>query len=99
MIADSYFLRLRGLLFRAQLEPGEGLYLERCNCIHMFGMTYAIDAVFVDRALCVVGLVEAIKPGQVSAIFRNAAGCLELPVGTISASGTTLGDSLETREC
>lgn len=86
---------MRGLLWRPQLKEGEGLYLDRCNCIHMFGMTYAIDAVFMDRSGSVVGLVNAIKPGQVSAAFKGATSCLELPAGTISDTTTAIGDTIE----
>ncbi len=94
-IADNILTRMRGLLFRPQLASGEGLYLERCNCIHMFGMAYAIDAVFVSRDLLVVGLCDSIKPGQMSKAFGGARGCLELPAGTISNTATKLGDKIE----
>ena len=95
LIAASFFLRLRGLLLRPALAAGQGLYLERCNCIHMFGMSYPIDAVFIDGEGRVVGLVESIKPGAVSPLFRGACGCLELPAGTIRGSCTELGDLVE----
>lgn len=62
----------------------------------MIGMTYAIDAVFVDEALKVIALVENIKPMQVSHLYRKATGCLELPIGTISGTGTEVGDELAT---
>jgi uncharacterized membrane protein (UPF0127 family) len=94
-MADSFFLRLRGLLGRPQLANGQGLFLDHCNCIHMFGMTYAIDAVFLDKQLCVVGLVTAIGPGRVSSVYKSANACLELPAGTIAATGTALGDNLQ----
>lgn len=97
-MARSFFLRLRGLLFRAELSPGEGLYLEPCNSIHMFGMSYAIDAVFMDRSGVVVGLIESISPGKISRAFGNARSCLELPAGTIGATGTEIGDLIELRE-
>jgi uncharacterized protein len=58
----------------------------------MFGMTYPIDAVFLDKSGAVVGLVENIGPNKVSAYYKTARGCLELPAGTISDTGTQLGD-------
>jgi len=95
LVADSFFLRLRGLLFRDRISPGEGLYLEPCRSIHMFGMTYAIDAVFLDAQGVVVALLENLGPGKISGIYPRAIGCLELPTGTISNTGTVLGDKLE----
>ena len=64
----------------------------------MFGMSYAIDAVFLDEKQKVTALVENIKPGQISAIYRNAVSCLELPPGTISATGTDMGDRITWHE-
>ncbi len=94
-IARTVFRRLRGLLFSRPLEPGEALYLERCTGIHMIGMTYAIDAVFLDRLWRVVATVESIQPGQISAVYSQAYGCLELPAGTIAATATAVGDQIE----
>jgi len=94
-MADSFLTRLRGLLWRRPLQPGEGLYLTGCRSIHMFGMKYAIDAVFLDRAGSVVGVVRALPPGAVSRFYRAAEGCLELPAGTIEATGTQVGDTVE----
>lgn len=98
LLADSFVLRLRGLLFRPRLAEGEGLYLVPCRSIHMFGMRYAIDALFLNRAGVVVGLVNSLGPGQLSPLFPSAHGCLELPAGTIASSGTELGDRVEMRE-
>jgi uncharacterized membrane protein (UPF0127 family) len=91
-VADNFLSRLRGLLFSPPLKNGEGLYITHCPSIHMFWMTYAIDAVFLDKQLNVVALVENIGPNKVSAYYKNAADCLELPVGTISGTGTQVGD-------
>jgi uncharacterized membrane protein (UPF0127 family) len=92
--ARSIFSRFKGLLGTRELPDGCGLLLDPCNGIHMFWMTYAIDAIFVDRDYKVVGLVSNIKPWQVSKVFRNARACLELPTGTIEKSSTQLGDVL-----
>jgi uncharacterized membrane protein (UPF0127 family) len=94
-VADHFFARLKGLLLTKDLPAGHGLLLKPCSQIHMFGMSYAIDAVFIDAQSAVVGLVEAIKPGQLSPMFRKAKACLELPAGTISGTGTKLGDKIE----
>ncbi len=98
IIADSWLGRLQGLLFRKQIGQGEGLFLTPCNSIHMVGMMYAIDAVFIDRKNTVVGLVRNIKPFQFSSCFFKAESCLELPAGTINSTGTALGDELKREE-
>ena len=95
-LAESFLLRAKGLLFTKSLDAGAGLYLQPCKSIHMFGMAYSIDAVFLGDSGLVVGLVENLKPGQVSAYFRTARGCLEVPAGTVVESRTKLGDLIET---
>ncbi|MBS1992964.1 MAG: DUF192 domain-containing protein [Cyanobacteria bacterium SZAS LIN-2] len=92
--ANNLFTRFRGLLGTSNLPAGEGMFLDPCNGIHMFWMTYAIDAVFIDEQLQVVALVEKLPPWAVSKVYKTAKTCLELPVGTISATGTVVGDVL-----
>ena len=94
-IADGFISRLVGLLGSPPLVSGEGLFITPCNSIHMIGMRFSIDAVFVDKSLEVVGLVRDIQPGRVSTLYRRAHSCLELPSGAIDASRTELGDKLE----
>jgi hypothetical protein len=96
--AKSLFSRLRGLLFRGPLSEGEGLYLVPCSAIHMVGMSFPIDAIFVDRAGEVVGLVKNIQPWGFSQYYWRARGCLELPAGTIDATNTNIGDALMFQE-
>jgi len=94
-VADTSLTRLRGLLFTKEIQRGEGLFLTPCNSIHMFGMTYAIDAVFVDKNCRVVAALKAIRPWRMSPVYWRAAACLELPPGTINDTGTEPGDQLE----
>lgn len=93
--AANLFTKLRGLLGTDTLPAGEGLYLERCNQIHMFGMRYAIDVVFIDKKSRVIGLCHEIGPGRISPAYWNARGCLEVPAGTILDTGTQIGDEIE----
>lgn len=94
-VANNFFLRLKGLLGTDSLPAGTGLFIGPCPQIHMFGMKYPIDVIFIDKAGVVVGLVERIKPGQMSKSFKKSIGCIELPAGTISDTGTAIGDVIE----
>jgi len=99
--ASSLWSQFMGLMGRKALPDGEGLWLPGTNGIHMMFMRFAIDAVFVGRT-------EADGTRQVKSVHRRlpawiglvplimgANGVLELPVGTIDASGTKVGDRLE----
>ena len=95
--ATSFWARFMGLMGRPVLPPGHGLWLPG-NGIHMFFMRFAIDAVFLgkradDGSRPIVGLSAGLAPwtGLVP-LVRGAEGVLELPTGTILASGSELGD-------
>lgn len=92
--ADNFFTRFRGLLWSSPLKSGEGLWIKPCHQIHMFGMTYAIDVIFLDKQLRVVALVHDIRPGRMSKLYSKAHSVIELPVGAIQASNTEVGDQM-----
>jgi uncharacterized membrane protein (UPF0127 family) len=97
-IVGSWFGRLRGLLFTSEIAAGDGLLLKPCSSIHMLGMTYAIDCVFLDGKGKVVGLVRRIPPWHMSALYWRAQACLELPAGTIDDTDTETGDEIRWTE-
>jgi len=90
--ASNPWQRMKGLLGRRQLAQGHALLIPRCQSIHMFFMRFPIDVIFCDKAHRVVGLTRGIKPFRLSPIFFKASYALELPVGSIAASGTQRGD-------
>lgn len=94
-LADRWWPRLRGLLGRGPLEPGRGLVLEPCKAVHMFGMKFSIDVAFVDREGVVVALYPGLEPGARTPWHKPAEKAIELPVGTIEATGTEIGDVLK----
>ena len=94
-IAVHFFSRLKGLLGRDSLASNEALIITRSQSIHMFFMKFAIDTVFIDKNKIVVGLVEKIKPFQMSPIFFKAQDVIEVPAGKIRETKTQLGDTID----
>ncbi len=96
-VADSLFPRVRGLLGRKTLPAEEGLLIVPCPSIHMFGMKFALDVLFVTRDFVVTDFIENIPPGK-AYVAKSRHGkpyaAIELAVGTIAQSGTQLGDKL-----
>jgi uncharacterized membrane protein (UPF0127 family) len=84
---------MRGLLGRDRLERGEGLLLRPASSIHTFFMRFAIDAVWLDRDLRVVGVTYGVEPWR-TAGQRGARAVLELPAGEAAALGLEAGESL-----
>lgn len=87
-------------MLRPPLPPGGGLWLPGDNGIHMFFMRFPIDALFLGReqpdgARHVLAARAGLAPWTGLVPFvRSADGVLELPAGTIAASGTVVGDEL-----
>jgi len=95
--ADTFILRLKGLLRADGLAPGEGLWISPCSSIHSFGMRFLFDALFLGPDRKVVGMYPRFRRNRISRVFWNARGVLELPAGTIERTGTEVGDEIEFR--
>ncbi len=93
-IADSSAKRRTGLLKHSGLEPGEGLWIAPCEGVHTFGMKFPIDVVFLNRKKKVLKTRSNMVRGRI-AISLLANSVLELPAGTLTATGTTVGDQLD----
>ncbi|SHE87710.1 DUF192 domain-containing protein [Desulforamulus putei] len=94
MMADTFWLRLKGLLGRKGLPAGEALVLYPCSSVHTCFMRFAIDVVFLNRQGKVVYQQENLVPWRFSPMVRDAVAVVELPLGSIKASGIEPGDTL-----
>jgi uncharacterized protein len=93
-VARSLVSRGRGLMLRRSLDPDDGLLIDPFLSIHTMWMRFAIDVLYVDREGTVVRADAAMKPWRVGPIFTGARYVIELPPGTIGATGTQAGDRL-----
>jgi uncharacterized membrane protein (UPF0127 family) len=100
--ASSLWGKFLGLMGRATLPAGAGLWLPGENGIHMLFMRFRIDAVFVsppasgEEGPRRVLLARRAIPCWRGVVWfvHGAKGVLELPVGTIEATGTEPGDEI-----
>ena len=92
--------KFMGLMGRETLAAGHALWLPESNGIHMMFMRFPIDVVFVgkleaDGSRRVVSIHGALPIWRgLVPLVRGAHGVLELPVGTIDATSTEVGDRL-----
>lgn len=99
VLGESFAQRFMGLMGRASLPAGAGLYLP-ANSIHMMFMRFPIDALFVSREN---------EQGQRSVVsarpdlpawrgivmpVRGAEGVVEMPAGTLAQLGVAEGDTV-----
>jgi uncharacterized protein len=95
--ATTAWTRVKGLLGRSSLEPGECLLLRPANSVHTAFMRFAIDAVFLDRDLRVLHIEAGLRPWRMAG-RRGARAVLELPAGEAARRRLVPGVQLEVKD-
>ena len=93
-LAESFWARARGLLWRDQMAANRALLIRPCNCVHTFGMHYPLDIVFLDRHHQVLAVHRHVDRRHVL-FHHRAAQVLELLAGGASRFGIAPGHHLE----
>jgi uncharacterized membrane protein (UPF0127 family) len=91
--ARSPIARMKGLLGRRYLPPGEGILLRPASSIHTAFMRFPIDAVFLDGEGTVLK-VEREMPAWRAAASRGSKAVLELSAGEAERRSVQVGDRL-----
>ncbi len=94
VVADTFFSRARGLMFRKDLSNFDGMLIAPCNSIHTVGMLFTIDVVFLNKKFEVVKIIENLKPYRLTRPYFRAFQVLELAAGTLKER-LQVGDQLE----
>lgn len=97
LIADTFFGRMLGLMFREKLVGAEGLWLDPAPSIHTFFMRYSLDIVFVNKKKQVIKIIRDMKPWRMTRYYFTARQVLEMPAGKLP-SDLKLGDVLEVKD-
>ena len=91
VVADRAHRRMRGLLGRRGLRPGEGMVLRPAWNVHTAFMRFPIDVVFLDSDQVVVRLERAVAPWR-TVSCRGAREVVELTAGECERRGLEVGD-------
>lgn len=103
LVANRFFDRLRGLIGKTALAPGEAMLFPKCNDIHMWFMSMPIDVVFVRVSRSQDGTTvyrvssahENVRPWKPLPLRDGkASDTLELAAGTVRRLGISAGDEL-----
>ena len=94
-IADTHWTRLRGLLGAKEFTQGNGLWIVPCRGVHTLFMSFPIDVLYLSADHTVVHLEENLQPWRFAPVRLNAKTVLEVPAGTVRATDTVVGDSIE----
>ena len=93
-IANTFWARLKGLMFRKTLSQEAGLLLDPCPQIHTCFMRFAIDVVFLDHTNRVIAVLENMKPWRMSKFYRASRRTLEVNGGLLQGR-VRVGDELD----
>jgi len=91
VVADRAHTRVRGLLGRRRLEPGEGMVLRPSWGIHTAFMRFPIDVVFLDADQVVLKIAAELPPFR-TVSCRGAREVVELSAGECARRGLETGD-------
>jgi uncharacterized protein len=95
IVANSFFKRLRGLMFTKELSPGSGLLILPCSGIHTFNMNYTIDVLYLDINNKILAIDENMAPGKIGEVRKGAVAVVELKGGKVKETLTKIGQAIE----
>lgn len=93
-LANTFLNRLKGLLGRKTMNPGEGLLIYPCDMIHSIGMRMEIDVLFISKENRILHIIERMVPNKISKHIKNSCYVLELPAGQTARTETKGGQEL-----
>ena len=94
LIADTFFTRFAGLMFRNKLPAATGLFLAPCNSVHMCFMRFAIDVIYLDKDLKMIKVVQNLKPWISVSMCRKAWAVVEMTAGEAERCGCETGEKI-----
>lgn len=69
-MANTWQLRLRGLLGKMALKSDQGIWLQPCCAIHTIGMSYPISVHFLDKNYQIVRSLPCVNPMRFAVCWR-----------------------------
>lgn len=78
---DHFWSRVVGLLGTREADQDQACWLIPCNGIHTFGMSYPIDAFFLNKENRIVAIFRRLEPNRASPIFPEAHSVVEFASG------------------
>jgi len=97
-LADTFWRRFRGLMFRREFPKGSALLFSLSKPgrygIHMFFVGFPIDLLYLDSRFVVVELRAGLRPWRMHRPKAIANYLIELPAGTISRSNVKIGHKI-----
>ncbi len=95
IVAYSLYSRLKGLMFKREIQKDQAMMINNCNCVHTFFMRFSIDILYLDKEFKVIA-VRQLKPFRLSMPVKGAVKVVELQAGLIEYFEIKVGDTFVT---
>ena len=92
--ARGFLERSVGLLGKSTMPEDMALWIPSCKSIHTFFMKFPIDAIFVDKKLCVVSIFHSIPSSRVLFGGLKSDSVFEIKAGQLKKYNLNKGDQL-----
>ncbi|MBA7625274.1 hypothetical protein ES703_32701 [subsurface metagenome] len=97
-LADTFWRRFRGLMFRRKFQRGKALMFKFSKpsryAVHMWFVWFPIDLIYLDSGFRVVELRAGLKSWRFYRPKAIVNYLIEAPVGTISRAGVKVGHKI-----
>jgi len=93
-VAESFFSKLTGLIFKKNLKEGSGFLIENCNNIHTLWMRFPIDVLYLDEGGRILHMLYSVKPFRFTSSIKGAVKVLEIKSKAAAGLGLKVGDIL-----
>lgn len=93
-IAERFFSRLRGLMFRPTLSSEQCLHILPCRSVHTFWMRFPIDIIYLNQEQYVVGWETGLMPGRFGKRVNKARSVVEFHAGKLKDAHIQEGNKL-----
>jgi len=95
IFANSFFKRLKGLMFTKELPLNSSMHIKPCGQIHTFFMNYNIDVLYLDKDNIILDIDENLKPGKIGKKVKDTVSVIEFQGGKIEKSNIKIGQAIE----
>ena len=93
-VANNFFSRLKGLMFKSRESVAQGLLIYPCKSIHTCFMRFNLDIFFISKEGKVLKVINVLKPWKVTSFVSDAYYVLELPSDFAVSNNIKLNDCL-----
>ncbi len=98
-VADSFWTRFRGLMFRRKFREGDAMLFEFSETkkfsIHTFFVFFSIDLIYLDDDFTVLEIEKNLPPFRFYTPDKEAKYLIELPAGVIEKKEIMEGHELQ----